>query len=189
MTRSLAALAAFSATALALAPMAWTPAAAMTAAPKAAAPKPVRPISSEVYSGRWYEIARTPNKVQKDCQGATSDFMGFDNGSFTVAETCHRGSPSGPARVIRAKAKVVAPGDNTRFRMSFFGGLIHQEYWVLDHADDNSWLLMATPGGNFVWLMSRRPSLPPSTLATALGRADALGYARARLMFPAPAAG
>jgi apolipoprotein D and lipocalin family protein len=152
---------------------------------RAGAPTPVRPVSSNLYSGRWYEIARTPNTLQKDCQGATSDFLGFEDGVFAVVETCHRGTPTGTARIIKARAKVVPASGNTRFRMSFFGGLIHQEYWILDHADDDSWAVMATPGGNYVWLLSRRPSLPPKVQAAALARVGALGYAPSRLIFPA----
>jgi apolipoprotein D and lipocalin family protein len=151
----------------------------------AGAHAPVRPVSVSLYSGRWYEIARTPNTMQKDCQGATSDFEGFDGGTFTVVDTCHKGSPTGPVRIIRARAKIVPASDNTRFRMAFFGGLIHQEYWILDHADDGSWAVMGTPGGNYVWLLSRRPSLPPGVQAVALARVGALGYAPSRLVFAA----
>jgi apolipoprotein D and lipocalin family protein len=154
-------------------------------AAQAGAHPPVRPVAASLYSGRWYEIARTPNTMQKDCQGATSDFQGFDAGMFTVVETCHRGTPSGPAKTIRARAKIVPASDNTRFRMSFFGGLVHQEYWILDHSGDGAWAVMATPGGNYVWLLSRRPSLPPSVQAAALARVSALGYAPSRLVFPA----
>ena len=155
----------------------------------AGAHQPVRPVSVDLYSGRWYEIARTPNTRQKDCQGATSDFAEFAGGVFNVVETCHRGSPSGPARSIRARATIVPASQNTRFRMAFIGGLIHQEYWILDHADDDSWAVMATPGGNYVWLLSRRPSLPPNVRAAALARVGALGYATSRLIFPAQDSG
>jgi apolipoprotein D and lipocalin family protein len=151
---------------------------------EAGAHPPVRPVSASLYSGRWYEIARTPNTLQKDCQGATSDFQGFEDGAFTVVDTCHKGGPTGPVKIIKARAKIVPASDNTRFRMAFFGGLIHQEYWILDHADDDSWAVMATPGGNYVWLLSRRPSLPPRVQAAALARVSALGYAPSRLIFP-----
>jgi apolipoprotein D and lipocalin family protein len=156
---------------------------------RAGAPAPVRPVPADLYSGRWYEIARTPNGMQKDCEGPTSDFEGWSAGTFVVVNTCHKGGPRGETRVIRAKAKILTPRDNTRFRMSFFGGLVHQEYWIIDHADDGSWALMATPGGNYVWLLSRRPAMAPSSLAAALARAVALGYAPSRLVYPAQATG
>jgi len=158
-------------------------------AARAAAPQPVRPISSEVYSGRWYEIARTPNTMQKDCAGATIDFQGLSDGAFSVVDTCHKGDPRGPAKIVKVKAKVIRPPDYTRFRMSFLGGMIHQEYWIIDHADDNSWAVMGTPGGNYVWLLSRRPVLAPPVLSSAMNRIAALGYTPSRLIFPAQIGG
>ena len=147
------------------------------------APDPARAVSAEVYTGRGYEIARTPNASQKDCQAATSDFEKLSGADFLLTETCHRGAPNGPLRTLRAKARIASLADNTRFRLSFFGGLVHQEYWILDHADDDSWLIMATPGGNYVWIMARRPALSPATLAAATARVAALGYAPDTLQF------
>jgi apolipoprotein D and lipocalin family protein len=148
----------------------------------AGAPAPAKPVSSALYSGRWYEIARTPNAMQSNCEGATSDFEGFSGTSFEVVDTCHAGSPTGPAKVLKAKARMLPGVQNTRFRMGFFGGLIRQEYWILDHADDGSWAIMATPGGNYAWLLARRPVLPPTAMAQAMARVRQLGYAR--LVFP-----
>ena len=156
---------------------------------RTSAPNPLKPVSREVYAGRWYEIARTPNAMQKDCQGPTTDFQDRGSAGFTVIETCHRGSARGVVKIVTAKARIIAPGDNTRFRLSYLGGLIHQDYWILDHADDNGWLLMGTPGGNYVWLLSRRPALPNATLAAAVGRAGALGYPSSRLIYPTQAGG
>ncbi len=148
-----------------------------------------RPVSADLYTGRWYEIARTPNSLQKDCEAPTSDFEVQPGGGFLLVDTCHRGGPRGEAKEIKAKGKIISPGDNTRFRVSFFGGLVHQEYWIVDHADDNAWALMVTPGGNYIWLLSRRPVLPPAVLATALAHAGALGYGPSKLIFPVRAAG
>ena len=67
--------------------------------------------------------------------------------------------------------------------MSFLGGLRKQEYWVLDRADDQSWAIMATPGGNYVWLLSRQPVMSPADRTAALARVASLGYAK--LEFPA----
>jgi apolipoprotein D and lipocalin family protein len=139
-------------------------------------------VPASLYSGRWYELARTPNALQKDCEGATSDFENFSGAAFEVVDTCHKGAPNGPAKVLRSTARMTPGSDNARFRMAFFGGLIHQEYWILDRADDGAWAIMATPGGNYVWLLARAPVLPPAVMAAAMARIHRLGYAR--LMFP-----
>ena len=148
----------------------------------AGAVPPAKAVPESLYSGRWYEIARTPNSMQRACLGATSDFEGFSNGAFSVVDTCHEGSLTGPAKVLKAHAKMIAGSDNTRFRMAFFGGLIHQEYWILDHAGDGDWAIMATPGGHYAWLLARHPALPPAEMSAAMARLRQLGYER--LVFP-----
>jgi apolipoprotein D and lipocalin family protein len=159
-------------------------AALAASAASAAAPQPAKPVAPAVFSGRWYEIARTPNVAQKDCQGSSSDFSGWASGEFAVKQICHKGSPAGPVQTFNAKAKILPASGNAKMKMMFFGGLVSQEYWILDHADDNGWAIMATPGGNYVWVLSRRPVLDAATKAAALQRVHALGYDLNRLAFP-----
>jgi len=148
----------------------------------AAASPPARAVSKAFYSGEWFEIARTPNAGQRDCQAASTRFSATESSGFTVVQVCHRGSASGPARSFRTRGTVVPSSQNTRFSLSFLGGLKTQEYWVLDRADDQSWAIMATPGGNYVWLLSRAPTMTAPARTEALARVTSLGYAK--LEFP-----
>lgn len=149
---------------------------------RTAAPAPASAVPASLYSGRWYELARTPNLRQHGCEAPSSDFESFDGQSFTVREVCHEGSPQGRARVFVTRATLVPGSHSEKFRMSFVGGLIHQEFWILDHAADGSWAIMATPGGNFAWLLSRRRTAPAPGLDRMVARLHALGYTR--LEFP-----
>lgn len=141
----------------------------------AAATPPTKAVPAAFFSGRWYEIARTPNSGQRNCQAPTTDFTA-QGASFKVRQVCHRGSPRGTQKVFRTSGKILPGGQNNRFTMSFLGGLKKQEYWILDSAADDSWGIMATPGGNYVWLLSRTPDLPAATKAVAVERVKALGY-------------
>jgi apolipoprotein D and lipocalin family protein len=165
-----------------------TAAAALTcAAPALGAPAPPQQhLELGHMMGRWYEVARLPNKTQHDCQGGTSDWVKSADG-YSVVQTCHRGSLTAPPTEWKAKAKVVDPQTNARFKMSFFGGLVSQEYWVLDSRTDQGWLILGTPGGHFLWLMSQRPSLAPAAKAQAVARIRQLGYDVAALEYPLPA--
>jgi apolipoprotein D and lipocalin family protein len=152
----------------------------------ASAPQPTARVDISAMSGRWYEVARLPNKMQKGCQATTSDWVRTGDG-YAVTQTCHKGTPTAAATEWKAKAQVVDPRTNAKFKMSFFGGLLSQEYWVLDARPEQGWLILATPGGNFLWLMSQRPSLAGTVKAQALTRIRQLGYDVGRLEFPAPA--
>ena len=157
---------------------------ALTALPVlAAAPQPSHPISVGFYSGTWYEVARTPNSNQKDCQAPTSQFSPVAGGRYLMTQTCRKGSPSGAAKVFKAEGQIVPGSGNAKFKAKFFG-VVNQEYWILDTAGDGSWAIMATPGGNYVWLMSRKAVMAPAGKAAAMARIKALGYDTAKLEMP-----
>lgn len=147
----------------------------------AGARPPAKPVTADFYSGRWYEIARTPNFGQRDCEAPTTDFTA-EGPRFKVRQVCRRGSPNGAEKVFTTTGRIIPGSQNTRFTMSFLGGLRKQEYWVLDCANDHSWAIMGTPGGNYVWLISRTADMPAATKAVALERVKALGYQK--LEFP-----
>lgn len=149
-------------------------------------PQPEEHIEPTKMLGRWYEVARLPNKTQKDCQGGISEWARQADG-FDVIQVCHRGSVSAPATEWKAKAKVLDPKTNAKFKMTFFGGLISQEYWVLEHRSDQGWLILGTPNGKYLWLMSQRPSLAAGAKAQAVARIKQLGYDVSALEFPQPA--
>lgn len=144
------------------------------------APEPTKPIDPERYMGRWYEIARVPNALQDRCEGATSDWSKDNNGRYAVVQTCHIGSPTGPTKVWKGSAQLVAP---SKIRIGFFGGFIHQDYWVIDRSDDYSWSIMGTPDPRYVWIMSRRPVLSSQERAALVAHTRALGYGAVQLVF------
>src|SRR5690349_25159834 len=148
----------------------------------AAAQQPSKPVAASFYTGKWYEISRTPNSGQRDCQAPTTEFTGKGDAGFSVHQICRKGSASGAAKVFDTTGQILSGTQNAKFKMSFLGGLKKQEYWVLDCAEDHSWAIMATPGGNYVWLISRKPDMPAATKAVALERVRALGYEK--LEFP-----
>ena len=160
----------------------------MTAAPALAAPPPAptQRIDLSKMMGRWYEVARLPNKVQNGCQGGTSTWQRVSDG-FSVVQACHKGSLTAPVTEWKAKAKVLDGSTNAKLQMTFFNGLVRQEYWVLEHRPDQGWLILGTPGGRSMWLMSQRPTLSAGVKAQAMARVKQLGYDISRLEFPQPA--
>jgi apolipoprotein D and lipocalin family protein len=145
--------------------------------------QPLRPVPVNLYSGRWYEIARTPNHMQADCRAATTDFSGWAAGAFSAVQTCHQGAPGGPRKTVSVHGRVLPGAQNAKIQLAMLGGLISQQYWILDHAENNNWLIMCTANGRYVWLMARQPVLDAAAKAAALGRLQALGFDLSRLAF------
>ncbi len=149
----------------------------LASAAHAAAPAPVKPVALSMFSGRWYEIGRIAEGASRRCDFATTDFAGKTAGAFSIIQTCHEGSPDGAPRAIKASARILPNTGNTKIKVGFLGGLISQEYWILDHADDDdSWALMATPGGRFLLLLSRQSKMTVAAHQAAVSHIAALGY-------------
>ena len=149
------------------------------------APPPAKPVELQRYIGRWYEVARVPNHFErgKDCDAPTADYVEDAKGAVTVVQTCHRNAPDGPQKVYHASARILDPGVNAKFKLTFFL-VLSEEYWVLDHAPDYKWAILGDPTGKFLWLFSRQAALAPGVKDAMLARAKALGYDVGRLEFP-----
>jgi apolipoprotein D and lipocalin family protein len=145
----------------------------------AAAPEPAKAVPSGMYAGRWFQIAQIVKTDHHPCRNGVDEFEPSPKGGFTVVMTCDGGF--GGPHSVSAHGEVVAGSGGAKFKVSFLGGLFHQEYWVLDRASDESWALMATPGGNYLWLLARTPALSAAAHAAACARIHAMGYDLAKL--------
>jgi apolipoprotein D and lipocalin family protein len=164
-------------------PFAAGPAAAQDERP--AGVRPVAHIEIASMMGRWYEVARFPNSIQRGCQAGASDWIRTAADAFAVTQTCHKGTPDGPLAEWKAKARIADPS-NAKIKMSFFGGLVSQEYWVVEQRSDEGWLVMATHDGRYLWLMSQKPTLPVAVKTEAVARIKQLGFDIGRLEYPLP---
>ncbi len=153
---------------------------------EASAPSPTKPVDLQRYVGRWYEIARVPNHFEKghECEAPTADYREDAKGAVTVVQTCHQDSPTGPEKVYHASARILDPGANAKFKLTFYM-VLSKEYWVLDHANDYRWAIVGDPTGKYLWLFSREPALPAPMKEMVIARARSLGYDTGKLEFPA----
>lgn len=133
-----------------------------------------QPTDTARILGRWYEILRTPNKLQKNCFGAYQLWT-RKPGGFSVQQVCHRDSPGGRVAEVTGSARPLN-GDNTLFDTSFLGGLIHKKYMLADHAPDYSWMISTTADGRYPKLLSRSPAMPASEEARLKQRLAQLGF-------------
>jgi apolipoprotein D and lipocalin family protein len=145
----------------------------------AAAPQAVQSVPPGMYSGRWYQIAQILKVDHHPCRDGVDEYLPSPKGGFTVNMSC-------PGNFVgfqhtSAHGEVTPGSGGAKFKLSFLGGFIRQEYWVVDLAPDQSWFLMATPGGNYLWLMARKPTLDAAAYAMARTRIQAMGYDVARL--------
>lgn len=143
-----------------------------------AGPSAARPLQFERLVGPWHEVARTPNDRQKDCVATSAMWSRGKAGRIDVVNRCRKAN--GAVDSFRSTAQVVDPAKG-RIVLAFFAGVVRQEYLILDHAEDYSWSIMSTPNRKYVWVFSRRATLPAAEVDRLLARARALGFNPANL--------
>src|SRR4051812_22820880 len=82
------------------------------------APEPRKAVNPAFFSGQWYEIARTDNWRQKDCEAPTYRFDPLKATTATFTLTCRHGSPSGPAESVKVNIKVPQDSQRNKFKVS-----------------------------------------------------------------------
>jgi apolipoprotein D and lipocalin family protein len=157
-------------------------------ADKIAAPQPAKPIEVErFYSGRWFEIARTPLSVTDGCVAGTTDFSRRADGTLVERDLCRQGSPHGKEKVFEGAVTILDPGTNAKIQVRYivFGFLpITKTYWMLDRDLDYGWFITADPPLENVAILTRAPHPSPAEIEALKDRVRQLGYDPARLEFP-----
>ena len=144
-------------------------------------------VNLDQFDGRWFEIARNPNNVQKDCSRAQIDFTPQDRPDrYSIVVTCTRRA-DGRNEVLRANARIADTTTNAKFRFTLpgllsFGGLAGQNYWVWDHDPDYNWAILALPNKSDWWIWHRDQNASPAERTRLMTRARALGLDMSRVV-------
>lgn len=147
-------------------------------------PAPAKPVGPAFFTGRWYEIARTLNPNQKDCEAPTYEFGARKDGSPTFTLTCRKGAPNGPIDRLSVRIKLPKGADASRFQVTALAGVVRVDYTVVDHDDGYNWAMMATNGGEYIWLLARSSAMDQATRTRLVARIRTLGYDPAKLIYP-----
>ena len=133
------------------------------------------------YVGTWYEIANFPQSFQAGCTGTTATYTLGEDGDIAVVNRCRKGSLDGEEDVAEGHARVVDSTSNAKLEVSFFRPF-WGDYWIIDLAPDYSHAVVGHPGRDYLWILSRTPTLPEATYEGILSRLQAQGYETSRLV-------
>lgn len=145
--------------------------------------RPVQTVSSVDlgrYAGTWYEIARYPNRFQKQCTGnVTATYEIRDDGNVTVVNSCK--TEDGETDTANGKAKIVDSRTNARLKVSFFGPF-YGDYWIINLGPNYEYAVVGTPDRNYLWILSRTPQMDDALYDVLLQRIAAQGFDTARIV-------
>lgn len=156
---------------------------------RATALPPVTPIAAldvPRYMGTWYEIAKYPNWFQKKCVGGTrADYSLKPEGGVRVVNRCTLADGS-VSEAVGAARQVGGPTSarlEVRFAPAWLSFLpaVWGDYWVIDLDPDYRVVAVGDPARNYLWVLSRTPTLDPQVYQALLARLAAQGFDPAKL--------
>jgi apolipoprotein D and lipocalin family protein len=131
------------------------------------------------YAGKWYEIARYPNRFQRNCQSDTTAIYTLrDDGKVQVVNACRE--KNGNVTTARGTAKVVDKKTNAKLKVTFFWPF-YGDYWVIGLSPDYQHAIVGEPSRKYLWILSHTPGMEKTTYQEVLGLVERLGFQPAKL--------
>lgn len=133
------------------------------------------------YMGTWHEIAKYPNRFQKQCVRNTSaEYSLQKDGTVRVLNRCQLASgdmeeAQGQARQIGG---VKSPKLEVRFApawLSWFP-MVWGDYWVIDLDADYQLVAVSEPSREYLWVLARTPQVDKAKYDALLVRLKAKGF-------------
>lgn len=132
-------------------------------------------VDLERYLGTWYEIANYPQRFQEGCTATTADYSLGDDGDIVVENRCRLDGLDGPEDVAIGRARVVDTETNAKLEVSFFGPF-WGDYWVIDLGQDYEYAVVGHPGREYLWILSRTPTMDDAVYEGILERLTEQSY-------------
>lgn len=131
------------------------------------------------YAGRWYEIARYPNRFERACdRNVTATYALRSDGKISVVNACT--TREGKEKQAKGWAKVADPKTGSRLKVTFFWPFFGN-YWILDLSPDYEYAVVGEPSRKYLWILSRSAKMDDRLYAEITGGLAAMGYDAGKL--------
>lgn len=143
----------------------------------------VRAVDFDRYLGKWYEIARLPNRFEKGmfCVTATYSLkksgkkIRVTNAGYVEGSKLRLKTTTGTARIPNA----LRPGE---LKVSFFFPF-SGDYYIIDlDEEEYSYALVGSPSKDYLWILSRTPEMDEDTYRMLVDVAAGSGFNTRRLI-------
>ena len=142
--------------------------------------QPVAKVDLSRYTGTWYEIASYPQRFQEGCTATTATYTLRDDGKIGVTNRGRKGSLEGEENSAEGRARVVDATTNAKLEVTFFWPF-WGDYWIIDLGDNYEYAVVGHPGRDYLWILSRTPTMEESVYQGILNRLQTKGYPLDRL--------
>ncbi|WON77260.1 outer membrane lipoprotein Blc [Serratia sp. UGAL515B_01] len=147
-------------------------------------PKDVRVVDnfdSQRYMGTWYEVARLDHRFERGLEQVTANYSPRADGGLKVL---NRGFDSKKQqwKESEGKAYFIGSPQIASLKVSFFGPF-YGGYNVIDLDTEYRYALVAGPSKDYLWILSRTPTLDTATRDRLIQIAKGYGFDTAALIW------
>lgn len=148
---------------------------------------PVQDFDSARYLGKWYEIARMDHSFERGLTNVTAHYSMNADGTIKVLNRGYNPEKK-EWKDAEGKARFVESPNIGYLKVSFFGPF-YGSYVIYDLDRENySYSLISGPDMDYMWLLSRKPTMDAATKKRLLDKAQALGFDTSKLIYVTHAA-
>ncbi|PWS28326.1 hypothetical protein DHW03_00260 [Pedobacter yonginense] len=136
--------------------------------------KPISNIDFKAFEGKWYSLYSIPTLMDKNWRQTTETYTLQDDDHFDVFTTYHK---EGKAEEKSITSKLFfdpekPDGDmKAQFLWPFKIG-----YWIIELADDYSYVVVGHPDEKYLFIMAREPKMEADLLVDIIERCREKGY-------------
>jgi len=149
---------------------------------------PVEKVDIMSYAGKWYSLYSVPTYMDKHWRETTETYVIHPDGYYAVFTT-YKTIGDDVQKYVRSKLFVVKGSNNAEMKAQFVWP-VKADYWVIELAEDYSYVVVGHPKHKYLFIMSRKPFLPAELLEEVIERCASKGYDTSKLVsqdHPVPA--
>lgn len=141
---------------------------------------PVNKVDIMSYAGKWYSIYSIPTFMDKNWRETTETYVIHPDGYYAVFTT-YKLPGEDEQKYVRSKLFVVKGTNNAELKAQFVWPL-KVDYWIIELAEDYSYVVVGHPKHKYLFIMARKPNLPKELIEEIIERCAAKGYETSKLV-------
>lgn len=134
------------------------------------------------YLGTWYEIARLDHSFERGLDNISATYSPREDGGIDVLNK-GRDQETGVWEQAEGKAYFIGSSDIGRLKVSFFGPFYGGYNIIALDRKSYTYALVTGPDRSYLWILARKPNLPPNMLKQLISLAEKLGYDTKQLIY------
>ncbi|MCC5807738.1 MAG: lipocalin family protein [Opitutales bacterium] len=137
--------------------------------------EPVTDFELVRYLGQWYEIARLDHRFERGLTDVRAEYSLRPDGSIRILNRGYD-PEKGEWREAEGRATPAGEAGEGRLGVSFFGPFRSAYNIIALDREHYRWAMVCGPNVNYLWILSREPTLPDEIYDALVDEARQLGF-------------